>query len=374
MEMAWAFPMELMLGGDLLDRLTKDEHYSETVARRFVRQLAEAIAFMHSRGVVHRDLKLENLMLSSPDQDAVIKLSDFDLSCFVSDARSLGEACGTPGYVAPEIIRLSMGERDAPGVSFPCDIWSFGVIAYILLCGHPPFDMDNDDVGARDTLAGNWSFPEDIWAGVSAQARDLVARMLRVNPSERITAEQVLQHPWFGSMGLGRSPLVGAHKRLSKFMTHQKWKVAIKAISAAAFMNKLAVGPTGGTVAAPRRLSNVQLSPIPTHAAAPAPPTAPHAPVAAPTPVRPRVVLGGARASRNAMAMATTATTRGSLAVSTTAIATTVATPPTPTPPATAAAVAVAAATAATKTKMARRVSDLVVAAPELERAMARQR
>lgn len=282
MEMAWSFPMELCPGGDLLDKITRDEHYSEDVARRFVRQLAEGIAHMHAQGVVHRDLKLENLMLSSREDDGdgvQVKLSDFDLACFFTDAASLAEPCGTPGYVAPEIIRLAMGDR-SPVVTVACDIWSFGVIAYILLCGHPPFDMEDDDACSRATLAGDWSFPDDIWGDVSSDAKDVVSRMLVVDPAKRATITEILAHPWFHVGGLDVMQMPGAARRLSRLNSKWKWKAATKAIVAAAkFRNAAAIGRR----AVPRRPSDVGAKAVASASTAAAPAAAaPTAPAATP--------------------------------------------------------------------------------------------
>ncbi|XP_046142830.1 calcium/calmodulin-dependent protein kinase type 1 isoform X5 [Osmia bicornis bicornis] len=128
--------MELVTGGELFDRIVEKGSYTEKDASGLIRQVLEAVDYMHDQGVVHRDLKPENLLYYSPDEDSKIMISDFGLSK-MEDSGIMATACGTPGYVAPEVLAQKPYGKAV-------DVWSIGVISYILLCGYPPFYDEND--------------------------------------------------------------------------------------------------------------------------------------------------------------------------------------------------------------------------------------
>ncbi|XP_047364067.1 calcium/calmodulin-dependent protein kinase type 1 isoform X5 [Vespa velutina] len=128
--------MELVTGGELFDRIVEKGSYTEKDASGLIRQVLEAVDYMHEQGVVHRDLKPENLLYYSPDEDSKIMISDFGLSK-MEDSGIMATACGTPGYVAPEVLAQKPYGKAV-------DVWSIGVISYILLCGYPPFYDEND--------------------------------------------------------------------------------------------------------------------------------------------------------------------------------------------------------------------------------------
>ncbi|XP_033168097.1 calcium/calmodulin-dependent protein kinase type 1 isoform X3 [Drosophila simulans] len=128
--------MELVTGGELFDRIVEKGSYTEKDASHLIRQILEAVDYMHEQGVVHRDLKPENLLYYSPDDDSKIMISDFGLSK-MEDSGIMATACGTPGYVAPEVLAQKPYGKAV-------DVWSIGVISYILLCGYPPFYDEND--------------------------------------------------------------------------------------------------------------------------------------------------------------------------------------------------------------------------------------
>lgn len=130
--------MELVTGGELFDRIVEKGSYTEKDASGLIRQILEAVDYMHEQGVVHRDLKPENLLYYSPDEDSKIMISDFGLSK-MEDSGIMETACGTPGYVAPEVLAQKPYGKAV-------DVWSIGVISYILLCGYPPFYDENDAV------------------------------------------------------------------------------------------------------------------------------------------------------------------------------------------------------------------------------------
>jgi calcium/calmodulin-dependent protein kinase I len=174
-------------GGELFDAIVNKGSYSEVDAANIVRQILEAIKYCHEQGIAHRDLKPENLLLGEGKKD-FIKIADFGLSKeFGSDI--LVTSCGTPDYVAPEVLS---GEPYDMSV----DIWSIGVITYVLLCGYPPFYGEVQKELFENILAGNYDFPEPEWNEVSEEAKDFIKKILVVDPQKRATAEQCLTHPW----------------------------------------------------------------------------------------------------------------------------------------------------------------------------------
>jgi len=161
-------------------------------AAKCVKQIADALFYLHNKNVVHRDLKPENLLLTAKSKDYDIKIIDFGLAKKSSDMMSM--PCGTPGYVAPEILKRRKYHKEV-------DIWSLGVITYILLCGFPPFHDDGNNLKNlyKQIRAGKYSFPEKYWNKVSDEAKKLIRKMLTVKPKTRITAKEILQDPWIVS-------------------------------------------------------------------------------------------------------------------------------------------------------------------------------
>ncbi|CAE7634323.1 Camk4 [Symbiodinium sp. KB8] len=204
---------ELMTGGELFDEVVRRSHYTERAARDVIRTMAEALAYLHERGVAHRDLKPENILLSSSEDDGVIKLADLGFARSVPKS-GLSTACGTPSYVAPEILN-----NTRYGLSV--DMWSLGVIAYILLCGYAPFADRHQPTLFRKIRSGLFFFDPPQWNGVSAQAKDLIERMLTVNPAKRITAAEALQHPWLTSF-VGSARLSLAKRSMSDFNSQRR--------------------------------------------------------------------------------------------------------------------------------------------------------
>lgn len=185
--------MELLTGGELFDRIIAKGHYSEADARELTVTMLKAVAYLHSQGIAHRDLKPENILLKDTSENAVIKITDFGLSkIFGGDAASevvMKTACGTPGYVAPEVLQHE-------AYSSQVDLWSIGVIVYILLCGFPPFYGDNDNQMFRKIKAGQYKFLAPYWDPISKEAKDFVSKLLVVNHKERMDCEAALQHKW----------------------------------------------------------------------------------------------------------------------------------------------------------------------------------
>lgn len=180
------FAMELVRGGELFNKIAKGR-LSENVARSYFQQLISAVDFCHSRGVYHRDLKPENLLL---DEEGNLKVTDFGLSAFAEHLRQDGllhTTCGTPAYVAPEVI----GNKGYDGAK--ADIWSCGVILYVLLAGFLPFQDDNVVVMYRKIYKGDFKCPP--W--FSTESRRLITKLLDPNPSTRITSAKIMSSSWF---------------------------------------------------------------------------------------------------------------------------------------------------------------------------------
>lgn len=187
--------LELVRGGELFARIVRAGRVKEDVARRYFRQLIHAVDFCHARGVYHRDLKLENLLL---DDAGNLKVVDFGLSALADHARSDGllhTLCGTPGYVAPEVFR-NKGYDGAKA-----DIWSCGVILYVLLAGSLPFPDDNVAAMFRKMSRGDYRCPP--W--LSTEARRLIPKLLDPDPDTRITIAQLVETPWFNKPSVSRS-------------------------------------------------------------------------------------------------------------------------------------------------------------------------
>ena len=191
--------MEELTGGELFDRLVTLGKYTEEDARYFTFKLLNAVLYLHDREICHRDLKPENILLASKAPDAELKITDFGLSKIVAieaDAM-MSTRCGTPGYVAPEV--LSGGTS---GYGTACDMWSVGVIVYILLCAAPPFYGKTDDEMNTRIKGGSFKFPPKYWAHVSHEAKDFISRLLTVDPSRRMNASEALQHDWIVGIGV----------------------------------------------------------------------------------------------------------------------------------------------------------------------------
>lgn len=180
--------LELLTGGELFDRIVQKGSYSEKETAVLMTTIITAIKYLHGINVVHRDLKPENLLYDSPLSDAEIKITDFGLAK-AKTKESMDTACGTPGYVAPEVLK---NEPYGPQV----DLWSMGVILYILLCGFPPFYHESTTVLYKQIKKGAYQFPDPYWSDISDNAKNLVARLLTVDPAKRATPDEVLSHVW----------------------------------------------------------------------------------------------------------------------------------------------------------------------------------
>ena len=172
----------------MFDRITKQKHFSEADAAHYMTQLLSAINYCHSNKIVHRDLKPENLLLDSEKPFANLKVIDFGTSQVYDKEKKMNQKFGTPYYIAPEVLNKCYDEK--------CDVWSCGVILYILLCGLPPFNGKTDSEIMNAVRKGTYHFSGLIWLNVSSEAKDLVKKLLCFNPENRITASEALNHPW----------------------------------------------------------------------------------------------------------------------------------------------------------------------------------
>ncbi|KAG9269619.1 caM kinase-like vesicle-associated protein isoform X2 [Astyanax mexicanus] len=227
---------ELATGGDVFDWILDQGNYTERDAANVIRQLLEAVAYLHSLNIVHRNLKLENLMYYTENNHNKVVLRDFYLSRFENG--SITEPCGTPEYLAPEVVARHRYGR-------PVDCWAVGVIMYMLLSGNPPFydeteeentDMHNRIIFCR-IVAGDFEFDSPYWDDISPAAKDLVCRLMDVDQMLRITAQDALWHEWIAGNGASEKNLKdGVCAQFEKNFAKAKWR---KAIRVTTFMQRL---------------------------------------------------------------------------------------------------------------------------------------
>jgi len=182
--------MELCKGGELFDRIIDLGHFTEVQAATVMQDIVRAIFHMHEMHVCHRDLKPENFLFLTKEviEKNTLKIIDFGLSCPFSEGQVLSTKAGTPYYVAPQVL--------AGNYDHTSDLWSCGVISYVLLCGYPPFYGENDKEVLAKVKQGNFSFNPSEWKHISEDAKDLIRHLLKMNPKDRYTAEQALNHVW----------------------------------------------------------------------------------------------------------------------------------------------------------------------------------
>uniref|UniRef100_A0A453HQR6 non-specific serine/threonine protein kinase n=1 Tax=Aegilops tauschii subsp. strangulata TaxID=200361 RepID=A0A453HQR6_AEGTS len=185
--------MELCAGGELFDRIIAKGHYTERAAAALLRAIVGIVHTCHCMGVMHRDLKPENFLLLSKGEDSPLKATDFGLSVFFKEGEVFRDIVGSAYYIAPEVLKRRYGPE--------ADIWSIGVMLYIFLAGVPPFWAENENAIFTAVLRGQVDFNGDPWPNISSGAKDLVKKMLNINPKERLTAFQVLNHPWIKEDG-----------------------------------------------------------------------------------------------------------------------------------------------------------------------------
>ncbi|KAK6779014.1 hypothetical protein RDI58_025732 [Solanum bulbocastanum] len=210
--------MELCEGGELFDRIVARGHYTERAAAAVTRTIVEVIQMCHKHGVMHRDLKPENFLFENKKETAPLKAIDFGLSVFFKPGERFNEIVGSPYYMAPEVLKRDYGPE--------VDVWSAGVILYILLCGVPPFWAETEQGVAQAIIRSVVNFKRDPWPKVSDNAKDLVKKMLNPDPSKRLTAQEVLDHPWIQNAKKAPNVSLGetVKARLKQFSMMNKLK------------------------------------------------------------------------------------------------------------------------------------------------------
>lgn len=195
----WAWiAMELAEGGDLFDKIEADEGVGQDIGHFYFTQLVSAVGYMHSRGVAHRDIKPENILLSDGD----LKLADFGLAMLFSyngKTKLSQTVCGSPPYMAPEVLPTEgfSGQKTQPYEGNRADIWSCGIVLFVLLVGNTPWDEPTSESDEFNDYTSNKFMDDELWKRIPQEAISLLKGMLRVDPSQRFTLEDVRRHPWF---------------------------------------------------------------------------------------------------------------------------------------------------------------------------------
>ncbi|XP_021564041.1 calcium/calmodulin-dependent protein kinase type 1B isoform X2 [Carlito syrichta] len=228
--------MELVTGGELFDRIMERGSYTEKDASHLVGQVLGAVSYLHGLGIVHRDLKPENLLYATPFEDSKIMVSDFGLSK-IQAGNMLSTACGTPGYVAPELL-----EQKPYGKAV--DVWALGVISYILLCGYPPFYDESDPELFSQILRASYEFDSPFWDDISESAKDFIRHLLERDPQKRFTCQQALQHLWIsGDAAFDKDILGSVSEQIQRNFARTHWKRAFNATAFLRHIRKLGHGP-----------------------------------------------------------------------------------------------------------------------------------
>ncbi|GLD46754.1 serine/threonine-protein kinase Chk2 isoform X1 [Lates japonicus] len=182
-----------MEGGELFHRVKSQQQLHESTAKLYFYQMLRAVQYLHSNGIIHRDLKPENVLLSSQDDVCLVKVTDFNQSRILEEAALMRTLCGTPSYLAPEVFT----HASTTGYGLAVDAWSLGVLLFVCLGGYPPFHESFGRQSVRDQIIrGEFTMVQSKWRHVSDQAKDVVRKLLVVDPSQRMSIEEALQHPW----------------------------------------------------------------------------------------------------------------------------------------------------------------------------------
>ncbi|KAK3124783.1 hypothetical protein QOZ80_7BG0592820 [Eleusine coracana subsp. coracana] len=220
--------MELCEGGELLDRILakKDSRYSEKDAAVIVRQMLKVAAECHLHGLVHRDMKPENFLFKSTKEDSPLKATDFGLSDFIKPGKQFRDIVGSAYYVAPEVLKRKSGPES--------DVWSIGVITYILLCGRRPFWDKTEDGIFKEVLKNKPDFRRKPWPNITSSAKDFVQKLLVKDPRARLTAAQALSHDWVREGGKASEiPLdISVLHNMRQFVKYSRFKqFALRALA-----------------------------------------------------------------------------------------------------------------------------------------------
>eukprot|EP01136_Pigoraptor_vietnamica_P034611 Opistho-1_new@98788 len=234
--------MDLVTGGELLDHIFDRGTFSEQDASAIVGSILSALDYMHAQGCVHRDLKPENLLFESNAPNARIMIADFGLARLKrqgDDKLLMTTQCGTPTYCAPEVLagKLPYGKA--------VDMWSLGVIVYLLLSGRPAFQDDNGNILFDNIMAGKFDFDGAVWEGTSSDAKDFISQLLQTDAERRLSAREALQHPWVsGSACVSRKNIFEMIRDKLERSLRSRWVRSINTVIAIERLRKSAVQPT----------------------------------------------------------------------------------------------------------------------------------
>ncbi|XP_050183813.1 death-associated protein kinase 2-like isoform X3 [Myiozetetes cayanensis] len=222
--------LELIGGGELFDFIAEKEMLSEEEAIEFLGQILRGVEYLHARLIAHFDLKPENIMLQERDvPKPQIKIIDFGLAQQLEEGVTFKSLCGTPQYIAPEVINYEP-------LSAATDMWSIGVITYILLSGLSPFQGETDAETLSNVVAGAYGFEEHCFSQTSEMAKDFIRQLLVKEPEQRMTAAECLAHPWIKPLSrkqvLNRSRSSINMRNFRKFNARRKWKLSYNMVSA----------------------------------------------------------------------------------------------------------------------------------------------
>lgn len=195
---AYYIALELMEGGDLLTRILKNKYLSESLSKLFFYQMCHALKYLHDRKITHRDLKPDNILLASTETETLVKISDFGLSKLCLTQSELRTMCGTPNYVAPEVLVMQGQGRYTEKV----DVWSLGVVLYTCLSGTLPFSNDYGTPATDQIKKADFQFRAKVWNSVSAMAKSLVRELLTVDVQKRPSIDQLLTHEWLNDYNM----------------------------------------------------------------------------------------------------------------------------------------------------------------------------
>jgi len=202
--------MELVKGKELFDKIVERGMYSERDAANIILQVVSAVKYLHENGIAHRDLKPENLLSAGEEEREIVKIADFGFSkSFADEGEKLMTSCGSPGYVAPEILTAESYDKSV-------DMWSVGVIIYILLSGYPPFYADSAPALFKKIMDVKYDFDDSVWDDISDSAKDLIRNLLVKDPQQRYTAAQCLDHPWVKGSAASERAILKMNKDQTK--------------------------------------------------------------------------------------------------------------------------------------------------------------
>jgi serine/threonine protein kinase len=243
--------LEFLEGGELFDRIVQKNFYNEKEARDVVKVILDGMKYCHDKGIAHRDMKPENLLLTSKEDDSNVKIADFGFAIRGAQKSALTTQCGTPGYVAPEILQNLPYDKAV-------DMWSIGVITYILLGGYPPFHDENQKALFRKIKKGEFEFHEEYWDCVSDEAKDFISNLIKVNPKERMSCDDAHKHPWLkrDAKELAGHDLNNNLAALKNYQKNRKFRAAANAIIAVNRIGNMMGGSKASDTSAPEKTNS----------------------------------------------------------------------------------------------------------------------